>query len=102
MVDQDLIERVIRLPVPARLELIELLTHSLREDLGAEVAQSASTTVPATDLAAIERLARSFHLDVPSDSSLHDLLGVVSGEAIPTTKEGMRDLITDYLIEKYS
>jgi hypothetical protein len=102
MVDQELVEQVTRLSVPQRLELLELISHSLRAELGTRVAQPVSSATTVADLAAIEQLALSLHIDMPADSSLHDLLGVVSSEAIPTSKEGARDFITDYLIEKYS
>ena len=111
MVDHELIERVTRLPVSQRLELIELLTHSLREELAAPVRQPSSAPAPgATEadeetsrvLTAVERLALSYNLDVPPDSSLHRILGIVPSDAVPMTKDEVRDLITDYLIEKYS
>jgi hypothetical protein len=111
MVDQELIERVTRLPVSQRLELIERLTHSLREELVAPVRQPASAVEPisteadeATNstLAAVERLAQSLNLDVPPDSALRRMIGAVPGSTVPMTKEGVRDLITDYLIEKHS
>lgn len=111
MVDHELIERATRLPVSQRLELIELLTHSLREELAASVRQPSSVLVPGATAAdeepsgvlpAVERLALSYNLDVPLDSSLHRILGVVRSDAVPTTKGEVRDLITDYLIEKHS
>jgi hypothetical protein len=111
MVDQELIERVTRLPVSQRLELIERLTHSLREELAAPVHQQASALGPvsteadeeaASVLTAVERLAQSLNLDMPLDSSLRRIIGAVPSGAVPMTKEGVRDLITDYLIEKHS
>jgi len=111
MVDQELIERVTRLPVSQRLELIERLTHSLREELAALAHQQArapeSVFVEADEatnstLAAVERLAQSLNLDVPPDSALRRMIGAVPGSTVPMTKEGVRDLITDYLIEKHS
>jgi hypothetical protein len=103
MVDHELIERVTRLPVSQRLELIELLTHSLREELAGSVPNATAADVePSEVLGAVERLALSYQLDVPGDSSLHHILGVVPSDALPTTKGEVRDLITDYLIEKHS
>jgi hypothetical protein len=111
MVDQELIERVTRLPVSQRLELIERLTHSLREDLAAPVHQQASALAPVSTkadedaagvLTAVERLAQSLNLDMPLDSSLRRIIGAVPSGVVPMTKEGVRDLITDYLIEKHS
>jgi len=110
MVDQELIERVTRLPVPARLELIELLTHSLREELAPAHQQARAPEPVSTEddqettsrLAAVERLAQSLNLDLPLDSSLRRIIGVVPSGAVPMTKDEVRDLITDYLIEKHS
>lgn len=111
MVDQELIERVTRLPVSQRLELIERLTHSVREELAVPAHQRASVIEPISTeadeeasgvLIDVERLAQSLNLDVPLDSSLRRIIGVVPSSAVPMTKEGMRDLITDYLIEKHS
>jgi hypothetical protein len=111
MVDHELIERVTRLPVSQRLELIELLTRSLRGELAALAQQPASAPAPGTTegdeettrvLTAVERLALSYNLDVPLDSSLRRILGVVPSGAVPMTKDEVRDLITDYLIEKHS
>jgi hypothetical protein len=53
-------------------------------------------------LIAVERLALSYNLDVPLDSSLRRILGVVPSGAVPMTKDEVRDLITDYLVEKHS
>jgi hypothetical protein len=111
MVDQELIERVTRLPVPARLELIELLTHSLRAELAVEAhdserasAQGSIETAEesAAQLDAIERLAASLSLDLPPDSALHHLRGVVPAGDVPLTKDEVRALIVEALTEKYS
>ncbi|HEX9370291.1 MAG TPA: hypothetical protein VF897_04770 [Roseiflexaceae bacterium] len=111
MVDQELVERVTRLPVPQRLELIELLTHSLRAELAAEAHEPVRAPAPsagaaaedsARELAAIARLAGSLHLDLPPDSSLHQLRGAVPSGAVPMTKDAVRDLIAGYLLEKHS
>src|SRR5262245_34345891 len=99
MVDQDLIERVIRLPASARLELIELLSHSLREELATPAYQQiGASTMGATKadketpsvLTAVDRLARSYGLDVTPDSSLHQILGIVPSGAVPMTKDEVR------------
>jgi hypothetical protein len=111
MVDQELIERVTRLPVPARLELIELLTHSLRAELTAkaldsEHASAQSSVEKAAESAAqrgaIERLAAALSLDLPPDSALYHLRGVVPAGAVPMTKDEVRALIVESLTEKYS
>ena len=46
MIDQEIVERVTQLPAPQRLELIELLTRSLRQELVEPV------TTPTTDAVA--------------------------------------------------
>jgi hypothetical protein len=107
MVDQELIERVTRLPISQRLALIELLSHSLREDLAAAANEPARGSAPSSDemtggLAAIRRLAESLNIELPLDSSLHRLRGVVSSGAVPTTKDELRDLVADFLLEKHS
>ena len=80
MVDQELIERVTQLPVSARLELIELLTHSLREDLAPE--QISATDDP---VSIVQRLFGILRTDEP----------------FPTDEE-IKQEYTDYLIRKYS
>src|SRR5437016_6776701 len=105
MIDQTLVDRVTRLPARQRLELIELLTRSLHDELTAAAsepsrspeprAEGATTEAP-RELAAIERLARSFNLDVPPDSALHQLRGSVPSDAVPMSKDEVRDLVADY------
>src|SRR4051794_29625467 len=100
MVDQELIERVTRLPVSQRLELIERLTHSLREELAVPAHQQGHAPEPdfveadkatTSALIAVERLAQSLNLDVPPDSALHRIIGVVPSNAVPMTKDEVRD-----------
>jgi hypothetical protein len=109
MIDQGLVDRLTRLPARQRLELIEALTRSLHGELPAETQALGSAPAPGgpgatgaaiEELAAIERLARSFNLDVPPDSSLHQLRGVAANGAVPMAKDEVREIIADYLIEK--
>jgi hypothetical protein len=111
MIEQGLVDRITRLPAQQRLELIELLTRSLHDELATEAPAAGSspapraagaTAAPISDLAAIERLARSLNLDVPPDSALHQLRGSVPSAAIPISKEDVRDVVADYLAEKHS
>jgi hypothetical protein len=111
MIDQGLVDRLTQLPARQRLELIEVLTRSLRTELAVEVQTPVSslelyaagaTEGAIEELAAIEQLARSFNLDMPPDSSLHQLRGIVSSRVVPMTKDEVRDIIADYLIEKHS
>ncbi|MBK9715369.1 MAG: hypothetical protein IPO81_29385 [Kouleothrix sp.] len=80
MVDQELVERVTRLPVPARLELIELLTHSLRQELAPE--QMHTTDDP---VAIVNRL-----------------FGILRTDGTVPTDEEIREEYTDYLSRKYA
>jgi hypothetical protein len=80
MVDQELIERVTRLPVPARLELIELLTRSLRKDLTPE--QTSATSDPV--------------------SIVNRLFGILRTDGPFPTDEEIKEAYTDYLTQKYS
>jgi hypothetical protein len=80
MVDHELIERVTRLPVPQRLELIELLTHSLREELAQ---QPTITTEDAVD-------------------TVNRLFGILRTDGPLPTDEQIKADYTDYLSQKYS
>ncbi len=80
MVDHELIERVTRLPVSQRLELIELLTHSLREELAP---QPAIATADAVD-------------------TVNRLFGILRTDSPPPTDEEIKEEYTHYLIQKYS
>jgi hypothetical protein len=111
MIDQGLVDRLTLLPARQRLELIEALMRSLYGELPADAQALGSAPAPhaagATraaieELAAIERLARSFNLDVPPDSSLHQLRGIAADGAVPMTKDEVREIIADYLSEKHS
>jgi len=80
MVDHELIERVIRLPVSQRLELIELLTHSLREELAP---QPTIATEDAVD-------------------TVNRLFGILRMDDPPPTDEEIKEDYTNYLSQKYS
>ena len=80
MVDHELIERVTRLPVSQRLELIELLTHSLREELAP---QPTTATEDAVDM-------------------VNRLFGILRTDDLPPTDEEIKEDYTNYLSQKYS
>jgi hypothetical protein len=80
MVDQELIERVTRLPASQRLELIELLSHSLREELAPQQTSATDEQV----------------------SIVQRLFGILRTEGPPQTDEELKEQYTDYLVRKYS
>lgn len=95
MIEQGLVDRITRLPARQRLELIELLTRSLHDELATEAPAAGRSPAPRaadataaaiSDLAAIERLAQSCNLDVPPDSALHELRGSVPSAAVPIAR----------------
>lgn len=80
MIDQEIVERVTRLPALQRLELIELLTRSLRQELVEPV------TTPTTDAVA----------------TVNRLFGILRTSDPAPTDEQLKAEYTDYLIKKYS
>jgi len=46
-------------------------------------------------LTAVERLALSYNLDLPLDSSLRPILGVVPSGAVPMTKDEVREELNE-------
>ena len=91
MVDQELIERVTRLPVPARLELIELLTRSLRSDIPSDSAGRAEASE-------LVDSSRNRNADQPSleerAAALARLFGALSNDRRPPTDEEWKE---DYI-----
>lgn len=98
MVDRELIERVIRLPVAERLELIELLTHSLRSAIPSESAGR-------TEGAELVHASRSQSADQPSPSeraaALTRLFGALSDDRRPPTDAEWKEDYINYLTRKY-
>jgi hypothetical protein len=98
MVDQELIERVTRLPVPARLELIELLTRSLRSDIPSDSAGRAEGAEPVDS-------SRDRNADQPTleerAAALTRLFGALSNDRRPPTDEEWKEDYINYLIRKY-
>lgn len=108
MVDQELIQRVTRLPTHERLELIELLARSLNNDIEATknnvtvASEPHNMTRDSSDtMVAIEQLAATLGLHVPPDSALYQLRDIVGTNSVPWTKVEVQDAIADYLSEKY-
>jgi hypothetical protein len=77
----ELIEQIIHLPIPERIEIIERISRSVREDLHADKTVKFS---PEERRAAVERLR-----------------GIAKSENTPMTKEEVREDYNNYLAEKY-
>ncbi len=77
----ELIEKIIHLPIAERVEIIERISRSVREDLRESDAEKVS---PDERKAAVERLR-----------------GVAKMENPPMTKEEVREDYYNYLAEKY-
>lgn len=77
----ELIEQIIHLPIAERVEIIERISRSVREDL-----RESEREKPSTDerKAAVERLR-----------------GIAKMENPPMTKEETREMYYEHLAEKY-
>lgn len=94
MTRQEFIDEITRLSVADRIALIEAISRSLREDLEANGASNNTPDLPASD-AADERARR---LD-----AVRRLRGALKPDnGPPPSDEEVKEIITDYLMEKYS
>ena len=93
MTRQEFIEEIMRLSVADRIALIEAISRSLREDLDVNGASSNASGVSESD-AAGERARR---LD-----AVRRLRGIAKPDGLPPSDEEVKEIITDYLMEKYS
>lgn len=82
MVQTELIEQIIHLPIAERVEIIERISRSVREDLMESESNNEKFLVRSE---AIKRLR-----------------GIAKTDNPPITKEDDRKIIEDYLTEKYS
>jgi hypothetical protein len=90
-------------PVAEQLRLVEAIAHSVRETVG--------PTTPALNgrngdetawRKAFEAERAELLKGVPHDSSLHQILGIArTQEKIPMTRDEEREVILEYLTEKY-
>lgn len=95
MTQQQFIEEIKQLSIAERVALIEVISRSLREDLetsGGEAAISDRATPEATIEDERERRV----------SAVQRLRGILKTEGPPPSDEEVKDMYTDYLIEKYS
>ena len=101
MTYEEIKAEVERWPVAERQRLLEAISRSMREEMAQTPSSSNGSNEAAWRTAfAAERAA--LLRDVPSDSSLHQLLGIArTQEKIPMTREEDREAKLAYLIEKY-
>ena len=113
MTHEQLIEEIRRLPPAQRLELLEAISHSLREELqpnkDSQAADPCDLIQAKTQGA--ERIRAHQGGDVQTkaqgaDQSLttlsQRLRGIVKFNGDPPTDEEVKDAYADYLLEKYS
>lgn len=106
---EALIAEIKRLPIKERLELVNMITSSLQEELATKSPRIVDWKQIAGIIApedaqqmrdAIEEDCERI-IEPPTDSSLRLALGILATEGpIPTDEELMEDYI-NYLIEKY-
>lgn len=85
MTQQQFIEEIKRLSVAERAALLEIISRSLREDLEANAgAPAGDADVRADKLSAVRRLRGALKFDRP-----------------PPSDEEVKEIIADYLAEKY-
>lgn len=82
MTNQQVIEQIIHLPITERIEIIEKLSRSVREDL---------SKTKNEDTKFAERSA-----------AINRLRGIAKSDNPPMTREDERKIIEDALMEKYS
>ena len=95
MTRQQFIEKIKQLSVVERIELIETITRSLREDLEAGEAV-ASAVQPGSRQTEIQETGQD------NLSISQRLRGVLKFDGEPPTDEELKEMYTDYLAEKYS
>jgi hypothetical protein len=94
MTRRQFLEEIRQLPVAERVALIEAISRSVREDLRSEEARLS------TNAAAREAQAQAAGRDdVPLSQRLR---GVIKFDGDPPSDEEVKDIIADYLLEKYS
>ena len=92
MTQQQFIEEIKRLSVAERLDLLEIISRSVREDL------EANGGAPASDVSspdAQDERARKL-------AAVRRLRGALKPEGEPPSDEELKESYTNYLAEKYS
>ena len=95
MTQQQFIEEIKQLSVAERLALIETIKRSLREESGTDAEEMTTSE---------EAFRKSFApqgaVEIKSEN-VRRLYGILKFENPPMTREEERELMTDYLMEKY-
>lgn len=92
MTQQQIIEGIKQLSVAECVTLLEVISRRLREEMSVGGNGGKLTSVP-TDPAG----------EAPDDTPLsRQLHGVLKFDGGPPNDEGVKDIISDYLLEKYS
>ena len=95
MTQQQFIEEIKQLSVAERIALIETIKRSLHEESGTNAEEMTTS-----EEALRESFAPEDKVEIKSET-VRRLYGILKFENPPTTREEERDLITDYLMEKY-
>lgn len=82
MINQQVLEQIIHLPIAERIEIIEKVSRSVREDLGKSKNEE-------------NKLAKR-------SAAINRLRGIAKTDNAPMTREEERKIIEDALMEKYS
>ena len=82
MLNQQVIEQIIHLPITERIEIIERLSRSVREDLSNSKDEDTKLK--------------------KRSAAINSLRGIAKSDNPPMSKEDDRKIIEDYLMEKYS
>jgi hypothetical protein len=93
MTSQQFIEEIKRLPVAERVALIEAISRSVQEDL--QRGEGLSTVGKSKQSTAYDSASGR----VPLSQRLR---GIIKFDGGPPTDEEVKDMIADYLTEKYS
>jgi hypothetical protein len=101
MTYEEIKAEVARWPIPERLRLLEGISQSVRESLD-PVAPNGTTGEEAAWREKLAAEREDLLKDVPPESSLHTVLGIAhTHRIIPMTKHEDRQVILEYLTEKY-
>jgi hypothetical protein len=93
MTQQEIIEQIKHFPISERVKIIEQISQSLLTDLESEENGSAELNDEKKELTTDDKIAIVENLY----GSLH-----AEGKFIPMTKEEVREMRLEYLMEKYS
>lgn len=93
MSGQQLIEEIRRLPIAERIALMDAISRGVQEDLERDAEASRATGLSESSP------TQSASTRMPLSQRLR---GIVKFDGAPPNDEEMKDMIADYLTEKYS